>query len=61
MVQDVGGLLGASSMGVVAMHHGIPAAMETVAVLQGLAVLWFAARVPGGKMTPPTTSQQPVN
>ena len=61
MVQDLGGLLGASSMGVVAMHHGIPAAMETVAVLQGLAVLWFAARVPGGKMTPPTTSQQPVN
>ena len=50
IVLDLGGLLGAGSMGLLASHHGIPVAMETVAALQALSVVWFAARVPGGKL-----------
>ena len=51
MMQDLGTLLGASSMGLVASHFGIPAAMETVAALQVASVGWFALRVPSAKPT----------
>jgi sugar phosphate permease len=44
--QDVGTLLGASTMGVVATHVGIPEALFTVAVLQGAAAAFFAVRTP---------------
>ena len=47
IAQDAGGLLGASSMGVFAGVAGIPAAMETVALLQLASVGLFALRVPG--------------
>ena len=55
MMQDLGTLLGASSMGLVASVSGIPAAMETVALLQGLAVGWFALRVPRAPAKKPTS------
>jgi predicted MFS family arabinose efflux permease len=46
MAQDVGTLVGASSMGAMAVAYGIPSAMVTVATLQGAAALFFALRVP---------------
>ena len=48
--QDLGSLLGAASMGLVANTFGIAAAIETTAALQAVAVLFFALRVPN----PPT-------
>ena len=49
MAQDVGTLVGASAMGAMASTYGIPAAMVTVATLQGTAAVYFAVRVPGPK------------
>ena len=46
IAQDLGTLLGASSMGLVASLYGIPAAMQTVALLQAASVLLFWQRVP---------------
>ena len=46
MAQDVGTLVGASSMGAMALAHGIPSAMVAVATMQGAAALFFALRVP---------------
>ena len=46
MAQDLGALLGASSMGFVASIHGIPAAMGTVALMQLGSAACFALRVP---------------
>ena len=46
IAQDSGTLLGASSMGLVASLYGIPAAMQTVALLQAASVLLFWQRVP---------------
>ena len=46
MAQDAGALVGASTMGFVAHAFTIPAAMETVALLQLGAAALFAARVP---------------
>ena len=58
MMQDLGTLLGASSMGLVAAQYGIPAAMQTVALLQCTAVAWFILRVPGA---PPAKGAPPPN
>ena len=52
IAQDLGTLMGASSMGLVANMYGIPVAMQTVAVLQGASVLLFAQRVPSTTAKP---------
>lgn len=62
MSQDVGTLVGASAMGAVASGApalgldglGIPAAMVTVAALQGAAASFFLARVPARPKAPRT-------
>ncbi|KAK3252251.1 hypothetical protein CYMTET_38441 [Cymbomonas tetramitiformis] len=51
-VQDVGTLIGASTMGLLASQLGTPAAIQTTATLQVLAALVFAARVPRGRLSP---------
>ena len=47
IAQDLGTLLGASSMGLVASVYGIPTAIHVVALMQGASVATFALRVPG--------------
>jgi len=56
MAQDVGTLVGASSMGAMAVAYGIPSAMVTVATLQGGAALFFALRVPSTPVRGPNRS-----
>ena len=56
MAQDVGTLVGASSMGAMAVAYGIPSAMVTVATLQGAAALFFALRVPRTPVRGPNRS-----
>lgn len=51
-VQDIGTLIGASSMGYLASQAGIPIAIQTTAALQALAAAWFAFRVPYRKCVP---------
>ena len=46
MTQDAGALVGAGSAGFIASAYGVPAAVETVAVLQGASVAFFAMRAP---------------
>ena len=53
MAQDVGTLVGASTMGAMAVACGIPAAMLTVATLQGGAAVFFALRVPRTRVREP--------
>jgi len=57
MAQDVGTLVGASTMGAMAVAHGIPAAMVTVATLQGGAAVYFALRVPSTRVRGPVGTQ----
>ena len=46
MAQDLGALLGASSMGFVANAFGIPTSMQVVAAMQFASAGFFALRVP---------------